>query len=470
MTQQKTVGLQEALNNLAKGKHEILLDPATLKVLPATVKRLVDNQKIPAVEALLGQLSKASRTVDKELRPVASDCFIKTAKLLAEAQHFEHLKKVQNGLKTIADSPVYNDQLRSTAKEILQEIAPGDSGANRSEADDSGKPKDPVAIREEQIFQLAKTGNTEVAKQQMYDLVVSCARKKDFFNAERLRERIYEIDPMALMEIIQSGEIIDQEKSDAISEDDLEIWNRLRQSLNNDEFNALYYSMEERTFKPEETIVSQGAANDELFFINMGSARVSYMGGEKELFLKNLDSGEIAGENFFDASVWTVSLTALQLTRIKVLKRAKLAELEERHPGIESKLRDYFERTSDLNKMIRVKGMERRAHERYKLERRIQLQVVDKRDRILSSFRGEISDISQGGFSFVVRITKKENSRLLLGRNIKAGIPVPGLPDKVLRGTVIGVQAFDRILSDYSVHVKFLKELDVHTLKTLLGE
>lgn len=470
MTQEKTGGLQEALHSLANGKHEVLADPAIAKVLPATINRLIDNQKIPAVDALLSQLSTAARTVDKELRKTASGCLVESAKLLAKANHADRLIKIQAGLKTIADSPVYSDELRADAKAILSRLNPEQSGAKEPETGKEGKPKDPVSIREEQIFRLAETGNTEVAKQQLYDLVVSCARKKDFANAERLRDRIYEIDPMALMEIIQSGEIIDHEKSDSISDDDLEIWARLRRSLTNDEFNALYYAMEERTFKSEQNIVSQGMANDELFFISMGSVRVSYFGGEKELFLKNLESGEIAGENFFNASVWTVSLTALQLTRIMVLKRTVLAQVEERHPGIESKLRDYYERTSDLNKMIKAKGMERRAHKRFKLERRIQLQVVDKKDRILSSFRGETSDVSRGGFSFVVRITKKENSRLLLGRTIRAGIPVPGLPDKLLRGTVIGVQAFDRILSDYSVHVKFLKELDDHNLKILLGE
>jgi hypothetical protein len=112
--------------------------------------------------------------------------------------------------------------------------------------------------------------------------------------------------------------------------------------------------------------------------------------------------------------------------------------------------------------------MDRRVHDRHKLERRIQLQVVDNRDRVLSSFKGEMTDISQGGFSFIVRITKKENSRLLLGRDIKASIPVSGLPDKVFRGIIIGVQAYDLIVSDYSVHVKLGRELDRHSLQVIM--
>ncbi|MCL7487674.1 MAG: cyclic nucleotide-binding domain-containing protein [Desulfobulbaceae bacterium] len=469
MGQQQLSGLQEALNSLAKGQHDVLLDPAVTKILPATIMRLAENQKLPAVDALLAQISVASRAFDKQLRPAAATCFIATATMLADARHWQRLEKITSGLKTIVDSPVYREEIRSGAKTLLSRIDSGRSGGQPAAPSQDPAPKTPLAIREQQIFQLAEAGNTEVAKKQLYDLVVSCARKKDFANAERLRERIYEIDPMALMEIIQSGEIIDQEKSEAISEDDLEVWSKLRNALTFDEFNALYYSMEERTYKPEEAIVTQGARNDELFFINMGSVRVSYMGGEKELFLKNLNTGQIAGENFFNASVWTVSLTAMQLTKILALKREKLTELEKQNPGIESKLRDYYGRSSDIHKMLELKGMDRRVHDRHKLERRIQLQVVDDRDRVLSSFRGEMTDISLGGYSFIIRITKKENSRLLLGRSIKAGIPVNGLPDKILRGTVIGVQNVDLIVSDYSVHVKFTSELDRQALQVIMG-
>ena len=76
MAQVQISGLQEALNKLAQGKHDVLLDPAISKVLPATIIRLVDNQKFPAVDALLAQISSASRSVEKNLRLIASTCFI----------------------------------------------------------------------------------------------------------------------------------------------------------------------------------------------------------------------------------------------------------------------------------------------------------------------------------------------------------------------------------------------------------
>ncbi|MFZ5797260.1 MAG: cyclic nucleotide-binding domain-containing protein [Desulfobulbaceae bacterium] len=462
MIQQNLSSLQDALNRLLRGEHKVLLDQTITRALPETIIRLINNQKSAAAEKLLDQIQLASRGVDKDIRQAGAASLTSVATRLAKDCHWEILDKSTACLKAIAGSPAYADELRAAAAGAIQMAQTRQCAA---EEKTPGKPKDPLTLREEQIFQLAAMGNKEVAKKQLFDLVVACARKKDFFNAERLRERIYEIDPMALMEIIQSGDIIEEEKSGAISKDHLEIWARLLTVLTSEEFNSLYHEMEERTYRPEETIVSQGAKNDELFFINQGSARVSYMGGEKELFLKNLGSGEIAGENFFNASVWTVSLTAQQQTSVSVLKRENLARLEQRIPGIESKLVDYYNRASDLYAAMKKKGMDRRTHERYRVEGKIQLQIVDNKDRILSSFRGQLTDISQGGLSFFIRITKKENCRLLLGRAIKASVPVSTGQEKVLRGTVIGVQVFDPILSDYSVHVKFKDELARGELK-----
>lgn len=468
MAQQQLTNLQDALNRLLRGEHKVLLDQGLIGPLPETLLRLIDNQKTPAVEKLLEQIQLASRSVDKDIRQAASSGLVTIATRLAQAKHWDVLDKTVASLKTIAGSPAYPEELRTAAAKAAQMAQTRQSIVEKPEAAPQ-KPKDTLTLREEQIFQLVAKGNKDVAKKQLFDLVVACARKKDFFNAERLRERIYEIDPMALMEIIQSGDIIEEEKSGAISKDHLEIWTKLLTVLSTEEFNSLYHEMEERSYKPEETIVAQGAKNDELFFINHGSVRASYMGGDKELFLKNMGSGEIAGENFFNASVWTVSLTAQQQTSISVLKREKLVRLEQRIPGIESKLIDYYNRSSDIYAAMKKKGMDRRTHERFKVEGKIQLQIVDDKDRILSSFRGELTDISQGGLSFFIRITKKENSRLLLGRSIKAGIPVRGGQDMVLRGTVIGVQAFDLVLSDYSVHVKFKNELTRGDLKPFLG-
>lgn|GEM_PF-1816137 len=468
MTQQQA-SLQEALNRLLKGDHQVLLNPDLTAAVAPTVSRLIDNQKEQIADKLLEQIVLATRSVDRNISGASFSCLLGTAEKLALAGHWDRLDRIGPTLQRLTGNPVFSDQVRSEADKVLSMAKSRQAVIQQPESSGNAPDRDPLTLREERIFQLAAQGNTDDAKAQLFELVVACAKKKDFFNAERLRERIYEIDPMALMEIIQSGDIIEQEKGGAISKDHVEIWANLLKVLSSEEFNALYHEMEERTCKPEETIVAQGTKNDELFFINHGSVRVTYTGGEKEFFFKNMGKGEIAGENFFNASVWTVSLTAQQQTGISVLKLESLARLEQKIPGIESKLIDYYNRSSDIYAEMKKKGMDRRAHERYKVERKIQLQIVDDKDKILSTFKGDMTDISLGGLSFYVRITNKENIRLLLGRHINVIIPVRNLPDAVLRGMVIGVQVCDLVLSDYSVHVKFKIELEAGQLKSLVG-
>jgi len=473
---QQHTELQEGLNRLLSGDHQVLFDQAIAEALPATVIRLIELEKQQVADRLVDRIITGLGHKNIELRQICATCLTGIAHQFIRKEYWELLDKILPPLKTVRKGRTgdgLTGEIREAAgKAITAAKTRGGKIPVSPPPVHTAEKKDTLAIREEQIFQLAESGNKDEAKHQLFDLVVSCAKRKDFKNAERLRERIYEIDPMALMEIIQSGDIIEEEKSGSISRGHLDVWQNLLKKLSSEEFNAIYHEMENRGLHPEEALVSQGTKNDELFFINQGCIRASYfqtgMGGEKELFLKNLTSGEIAGENFFNASVWTVSLTAVQPTQISVLKRESLARLEERIPGIESKLRDYYSRSSDIASLLNKKGMDRRIHERYKLERRIHLQITGEKGKILSSFRGEMTDISQGGLSFVVRITKKENSRLLLGRNIKASITISAGSEQHLHGTVIGVQAFDLINSDYSVHTKFNTELARQDLQTII--
>ncbi|VAW34846.1 hypothetical protein MNBD_DELTA04-688 [hydrothermal vent metagenome] len=480
MKEKKITRLQEGLNQLLSGHYEFLCDTNISRALPGTIIRLIDNNKSRIAEKLVEQIIIGLHSEDPKLRKNSAGCLTETANLLAGADNWGLLKKLLPPLREIvrmknaADTPKLRGRIQATAANILNLAASRAAQEDERSQAAAQKPaappaaKDPLAAREEEIFQLAARGEKDEAKKQLFDLIISCARKKDFTNAERLRERIYEIDPLALMEIIQSGEIIEEEKSGAISRTQLQVWSKLLNEFTSEEFNAIYHEMEERTYKPEEVVVAQGDKNDKLFFINQGSLKATYKGGQKEFFLKNLHSGEIAGECFFNATIWTMTLTALELTRISILKREDLMRQEEKIPGLESKLRDFYNRTSDIHSLLDQKGMDRRNHERYKLERRINLQIIDQAGKPISSFRGEMFDIAQGGLSFIVRISKKENSRLLLGRNIKATIPMSGAREHILTGTVICVQSFNMLDSDFSVHIKFDVQLDRSTLHTIL--
>jgi hypothetical protein len=79
-----------------------------------------------------------------------------------------------------------------------------------------------------------------------------------------------------------------------------------------------------------------------------------------------------------------------------------------------------------------------------------------------------MADISHGGISFITRITKKENCRLLLGRYLRIIIPL-GEADHTadISGQVIAVQPYSLLDHDYSIHLKFDKLLDHSFLKSI---
>ncbi|MDW7773456.1 MAG: cyclic nucleotide-binding domain-containing protein [Desulfobulbaceae bacterium] len=468
--------LQDKLNSFLAGEYRVLGDSNVSEALPPAIIHIFEKGKKEVAERLLRLLIAGLRDREPHMQVQCGTILTESAKLLAEKKMFQPLENLLPVLKIILQgSPDFSlpENIRDAAGLAITAAETGKRENSASPpSDPAGERKDAVSVREEQIFHLVGTGNRDEAKRQLFELIVSCARKRDFTNAERLRERMYEIDSMALMEIIRSGEIIEEEKSGSIDKDLLQIWAGLLKILSPEEFNALCLATEVRDLATEECFVTQGAKNDELFFINRGSIRVSYFqtgnGNGKEIFLENLSSGEIAGENFFDATIWTVSLTAVEPTQIAILKRENLVQLEQRNPGIESKLRDYYNRSLDISALVNKRGIDRRSHKRHRIERKIQIQIVGNNDRVLTTFRGEMDDISQGGLSFTVRINRKENSRFLLGRNIRGILPLNLGGEQKISGLISGVQLCDPVRNDYSVHVKFDRILEPHTLRTIL--
>lgn len=66
--------------------------------------------------------------------------------------------------------------------------------------------------------------NNESDVSDLFRSIVTHAKAKDFVKAESLREKLIDLDPMALNEIITSAEIIEQEKKEEMSQDHLSLW------------------------------------------------------------------------------------------------------------------------------------------------------------------------------------------------------------------------------------------------------
>ncbi len=330
---------------------------------------------------------------------------------------------------------------------------------------------DPVVAKESAIFRLAMSGDKKNATRKLFELIIECVVEKDFLNAERLRDRFNEIDPRALREIIQSAEIIDQAKNGVIVRGYLDVWSSLLDELTAEEFSAIYHELEHRTLEPEEMLVSQGDKNDELFFINHGSVKIYYKQDYHKIFIKSLTGGNLAGESFFDASIWTISLSALTPSRISILKRSSFIRWQEAFPGLEQKLKDFYNRSNDVYDLLNSKGLNRRVYERYNVSRQVSIQMTDGAGKAIGrEFIAKPTNISRGGLALQFRISSQNHGRVLLGRTMQITIPIGGKSsDLIVLGQVLGVHPVSDKSPDYKVHLVFTEVLTQETLQSVLG-
>jgi len=323
---------------------------------------------------------------------------------------------------------------------------------------------------DEEILRMMKEKKVAEATALIVESAEQAARDKDFVTAEILRDRILAVNPSALIEVIRVSGIIDEEKSNAINSHHLSLWSDLYDFLDSDTFNALYHCQRFQEYQPEEVLVQQGDINPTLFFINAGQVSLTCRKGQEEIFLKRLNPGEIVGvAPFFDVSVWTVTLTAMTAVKVQVLAREPFQKLLTQYPGLESRLMDFCRSSDKITELVKLSGEERREEARYPLEFKIVNSLLDEFGYPSAQrFNGLLEDVSIGGLSLLIRISKKENARLFLGRHIVSLLPIGKNAVRECKGEIVGVTLHDYIDQDYLVHVRFDQPLTAVDLKNIM--
>ncbi len=326
---------------------------------------------------------------------------------------------------------------------------------------------------EQKVGAYLEQGNKAAAKVLLSDMIAKAAKLRQFVAAEKLREWLIEIDPMALTDIIQAAEIIENEKTSSIDKDHLETWFGFYDVLTTEEFNALYFSFVHKKYVSEEVIIKQGTIRPSLFFINSGRVKLYYIEDGAETLVKICGRGEIIGiSSFFSASVWTINVAALGYTELSILDLDKTAKWQKDYPALESKLNDFCIKFDDLKDFFQRTGKDRREDERTILTGRITATVLDwhGKDTGITS-RGDLTDISVGGVSFFVHISQKQNARLLLGRNVRVAFPTEsvalGKPFRV-DGVIVAVFSHRVMHNEYSAHVRFNKPLRIEEMQGII--
>ncbi|MFC1524055.1 cyclic nucleotide-binding domain-containing protein [Thermodesulfobacteriota bacterium] len=327
---------------------------------------------------------------------------------------------------------------------------------------------DELAKQEEQAYRYLIRGNMPRAIKLLFDLALKQAQRKNFDKAEALREKIYEIDPLALTEILKVSEAIEEAKSVSIDQSHLDIWRKINSTLTKGEESTLFFSLRKAEYPPDTVLYQQEDLNSRLYFIYSGKLNIIYRQGDREYFCKKLTTGDIAGDDtFFTASHCTTTLVTISSVKLRYVDRKFLPQWHKEEPALESKLHDYCLQFKSISDLLKKKDIDRRRLRRIKISGTVMIQLVNATGRSDGrTLIGDLMDISIGGVSFFIKARKKETARLLLGKSLI--VKIAHAPNDIDEsGTVIGVrynpQEF-RVDTDYTVHLKFDKPLDSQTI------
>jgi hypothetical protein len=267
------------------------------------------------------------------------------------------------------------------------------------------------------VDQHVEKNDTGAATKLLFDMIVKYSKEKDFEKADTLRDRLMEVNPMALTEIVKAGEIIDEAKSASIDQAHLETWA------------ALY---------------------------------LVFNKGDEEILIKELNPGDVMGEEtFFNLTLCTSSAVTVSEVELYFLENDILAKWEKRALGIESKIHDYCLKLPKISKLLKEKGLERRSYKRVEVTSKVSIQPLDSSDSPAGqSVMGTLADVSQGGISFYIKIPKENIHKIFMEQrlNMKFTLMTEGSQHKIdQNGSVVAAISH---FYEYSIHVRLDKILD----------
>jgi CRP-like cAMP-binding protein len=312
------------------------------------------------------------------------------------------------------------------------------------------------------VDQHVEKNDTGAATKLLFDMIVKYSKEKDFEKADTLRDRLMEVNPMALTEIVKAGEIIDEAKSASIDQAHLETWAALYKTLTQEETTTLFFAMKPAAFDAKHYVFRQGERDSRLYFIGKGQLHLVFNKGDEEILIKELNPGDVMGEEtFFNLTLCTSSAVTVSEVELYFLENDILAKWEKRALGIESKIHDYCLKLPKISKLLKEKGLERRSYKRVEVTSKVSIQPLDSSDSPAGqSVMGTLADVSQGGISFYIKIPKENIHKIFMEQrlNMKFTLMTEGSQHKIdQNGSVVAAISH---FYEYSIHVRLDKILD----------
>jgi predicted Zn finger-like uncharacterized protein len=121
-------------------------------------------------------------------------------------------------------------------------------------------PPDHEMLSEETIMEQYVRGRDEdSAVKALYEAILEYSGKKKFLRAEMLREKLIEIAPMALTEIVDSEKVIADRKSAAVDKDRIKPWAELFEKFTKNEMADFYFALNDLNVPAGRPVFEQGS-------------------------------------------------------------------------------------------------------------------------------------------------------------------------------------------------------------------
>jgi len=204
-------------------------------------------------------------------------------------------------------------------------------------------------------------------------------------------------------------------------------WAELYDRLIETEARSIYSIMEKASFRPGQAIYRQGAFSRNLYFFEQGQAKHIFTHHGRDVFIKKVKAGSIAGEcNFFDGGCCTTTLVAMDPVKVRVMSAVRLKEEIRYYDVLEGRLRSFCAKEEKILDLLNRNAQDRRHHNRLSLKGSVLIMDVDRVAGLnVKSLKGEIKDVSSGGMAVVVKLVKKDQAQALLGNSFKVLFNLP---------------------------------------------
>lgn len=320
------------------------------------------------------------------------------------------------------------------------------------------------------IKHIVSKGNTSKAVKMLTEKSIWYAGEKDFHKAEWLRDMILSVDQTALEEIFDVENEISKQHKTTVPESFRELWGALSDTLGEEHFEQFYLALKHEQFYSGEIVEAEGDRNETLYFIKSGSVSLSYDSGGTDIFVKRLKPGTVIGYDvFFKISIWTLTVKAEAATELFALEKSALKQLEEDAPGIQDALQRYCDDNNFSASVFDTQRQDRRGMYRRLAYKDVKVQLLDlygeSRGRAI---RCKLQDISTDGFSYTIRIAKRDNAAMLLGRKAKLVSDSDSSVHSDIEGDIVAVESLSVEEPYYKVCVKMLSPLNDNEVSAMI--